>query len=208
MDSSWDIDRLGVFTGSQIHRLLTAQRDGTGFGDRAREYIYEVVAELLTGQPKSQTTSWAMEWGNTHEERAIIAYKNRAGYKVTYYGKENPKFFKMEGYMCGASPDGLTSDRVVEVKCPYNTTNHIENAQLTAFDFPKERKEYYAQIQLEMLVTGREKADFISFDPRILNKESQLIILEIPFNKEFTDILLSRVEEASKIVKNIYKLLK
>jgi hypothetical protein len=208
MESSWDIDRLGVFTGSQIHRLLATKRDGSGFGEKAMEYIHEVVAELLTGQPKPQSTSWAMEWGNTHEEQAMIAYKNKTGYKVTYYGKENPKFFKMEAYMCGASPDGVTSKRVVEIKCPYNTANHVENAQLTADAFPKERKEYYAQLQLEMLVMGREKADFVSFDPRILCTERQLVILEIPFSKDFGDSMLKKVSDASELVKNLYKELK
>ena len=52
-----------------------------------------------------------------------------------------------------ASPDGIHEDFVLEIKCP-NTKNTFE----TYIDVNKLSKKYFAQIQLQMLISERKKA--------------------------------------------------
>ena len=204
--NDWKTNRIGVFTASNVHKLLISNRSGKGFGKTALDYINEVVAELLTGKSENETYSKAIEWGCATEADAMAAYIDKTKKSVEYFGKENPVFFKIEDLPAGASPDGLIKDeRIVEAKCPYNSANHIENMSLTAESFKTERKEYYAQIQLCMYATGVKLADFVSFDPRILSDENKLFILEIPYNEEFVNNLLERIKEASELLKSIYK---
>jgi hypothetical protein len=60
----------------------------------------------------------------------------------------------------GASPDGLIGDdTVLEVKTPFSLRNGGE------FKTLKEQPHYYAQVQLEMLCTGRVKAIFYQWAP-------------------------------------------
>jgi hypothetical protein len=76
---------------------------------------------------------------------------------------------------------------------------------LTADTFPVKRPEYYAQVQFNMLLTNRERAHFISFDPRMASEEQQLFILEIPYNAEFVEIIKSRIDLAVEELKQILK---
>jgi predicted phage-related endonuclease len=62
----------------------------------------------------------------------------------------------------GCSPDGLVgTDGLVEIKCPITAT-HIET--LTGKAVPVK---YVTQIQWQLACTGRQWADFVSYDPRM-----------------------------------------
>jgi len=206
-ESKYMSDRLGMFTASQIHRLLVTERGGSGFGQTAMSYIMEIVAEMLTGERKCQISSKAITWGNEHEAEAMVSYVKKTGYPdVVYYGGLSPEFFKIEGVPAGGSPDGLVGGlRVVEIKCPYDTGNHIENCIMDVEDFKKNRKEYYAQVQLNMIATGTEIADFCSYDPRIIHPSNRISILEVPKDVEFCEKMLHRIMDASAVRNEIYR---
>lgn len=57
--------------------------------------------------------------------------------------------------MLGASPDGITDDYVVEIKCPYK-----QNTLSQYYINGKLGKKYYAQIQTQMHMTGKRKGLF------------------------------------------------
>ncbi|MFS1537664.1 MAG: YqaJ viral recombinase family protein [Candidatus Phlomobacter fragariae] len=62
----------------------------------------------------------------------------------------------------GANPDGLVNDDgLIEIKCP-NTTTHIETI-ITG----KPKYEYLLQMHGQMMCTGRNWCDFISYDDRL-----------------------------------------
>ena len=210
--NSWQDERLGVFTASRISELLTAAKgDKDAFGAVANAYIMEKVCELLTGETKPETYSKAIEWGTEHEAAAMALYiKRTQPEKCIYYGKSNPQVFSMSPAInLLGSPDGLIFDKkVIEVKCPYNTVNHVENLMLDLETFKKERKEYYAQIQVNMLVTDTNIADFVSYDPRMIDERLQLFILEIPKDSEFQNTVIQKVEKATEMIKDIVKQLK
>jgi len=202
----WLNDRIGVFSASQIHRLLVSgKKKDEMFGDTAMSYIFEIIGGMFTGESKPKVSSKAIEWGNDHEAEAIEAYTELTGRKVTYFGKENPVFFQINGIPAGGSPDALIEDkRVIEVKCPYDSANHIENCLMSVEDFKKIRKDYYAQVQLNMIATNVMVADFCSYDPRVINEAYRLKILEVPFDKAFCDNMMMRIREAAMIRNEIY----
>lgn len=64
--------------------------------------------------------------------------------------------------MVRASPDGLVNDDgLIEIKCP-NTATHIETMRTG-----KPKREYILQMHAQMMCTGREWCDFVSFDDRL-----------------------------------------
>lgn len=204
---NWKEERLGIFTASRISDLLVTEKSGKGFGKKAIDYINSVLAEMLTGEQSPEVFSKSIEWGNEWEPIAISAYKKKFPEKdVVYFGKENPKLFSLApDYPCGGSPDGLIyDDRVIEIKCPYNSSVHIENMMLAAETFKQERKEYYAQIQLNMICTDTNKAHFVSFDPRMIEDEHKVIVIEIEKDDDFSKNLINRIEEAGNILKEKY----
>jgi len=206
--NSWENERLGVFTASRISELLVAGRSkDVEFGQVAQSYIMEKVCEILTGETKPEAYSKSIEWGTENEPKAMELYKKRTEKEVSYFGKENPKIFSLvpTANLLG-SPDGLIfGEKVIEIKCPYNSANHVENLMMDVETFKKERKEYYAQIQVNMLVTDTNKADFVSYDPRMINEKLQLAILEIPKDSDFQRFILERVEKATKILQETIK---
>jgi hypothetical protein len=201
---NWKEQRTGRFTASEIHKLLkSGKAKDSIFGDTAMGYIHEVAAEILSGMEK-EVTSKAMEWGVFYEPAAIEAYRKSTGTNVTYYGTENPLFFEY-GEFAGGSPDGVTDTHLLEVKCPFYTVHHVENLLLTSETFQSKRPEYYAQVQFNMFLTKKDRAHFISFDPRMASEEQQLFMLEIPYNAEFVETILQRIELAEQELKEILK---
>jgi hypothetical protein len=204
-EQQWLNDRLGNFTASRISELLASGKGKNEiFGDTAMTYIREIVAEMMTGERKPSAYSKSLEWGNDYEAEAMEAYIARTGYDVIYYGKENPVFFPINGMPAGGSPDGLIeNERVIEIKCPYDTANHIEYCTMTVEEFKnsgkKHHKGYYAQVQLNMVATNVLKADFCSYDPRIIKDEYRLAILTVPFDMAFWKNMEARIYEAAEM---------
>lgn len=206
---SYKEERLGLFTASRISELLQTEKNGKGFGDKALTYINDILSEILTGETKEESYSKQTEWGLMYEPLAMEKYIERygAGEKIIYYGQENPTFFSLApNYQCGGSPDGMVEEKkVIEIKCPYRTSRHIENLRMNLEEFKVKRKEYYAQIQLNMVCTKTTVADFVSFDPRILDDKLAIRALEVPIDYDYTKHLLQRITDATSLTKKIYK---
>jgi hypothetical protein len=78
----WD-NRLGNFTGSEVHRLMTeprAKKDVLSKG--AETYIREKVYEKLSGQPKQSIDNYATAWGHENEPIAKRYYTARTGNEI------------------------------------------------------------------------------------------------------------------------------
>lgn len=123
-----------------------------------RDYIGDILAEILTGEPKAQTRAKTMDWGHDVESAARSAYEAETGQIVELAG-----FVLHPGIeYLGCSPDGLIgADGQLQIKCPANPAIHV--ATLSG-GMPAE---HMPQVQAEMLVTGRDWNDFVSFDPRM-----------------------------------------
>jgi predicted phage-related endonuclease len=116
----WRRDRCGHVTASRIADLMARTR--SGWGASRVNYMAELIAERLTGQPADSYTSAAMARGTETEPLARDAYAFYSGHAVEQVG-----FIKHSAIACsGCSPDGLVgADGLVEIKCP-NTATHIE----------------------------------------------------------------------------------
>lgn len=203
--------RLGCFTSSEIGKLLTKGKNGEIFGDGALTYIYEKASELLTGERKQQASSFSLEWGINHEERAMKHYIQHYSHpdEVIYYGGKSFKYFEHPDIsLSGGSPDFVTPHQCGEIKVPFCTSNHIEallgakspnhNMWLKGYN-----KIYYAQVQWNTKCTKMDSGLFLSYDPRITDMSKCMAILDIEKDEAFISELEFRVNEALKIVNSI-----
>ena len=152
----WHQARLGKVTASRIADVMAKTK--AGYGASRANYMAELIVERLTGRPGDSFQSPAMTWGTNTEPLARAAYEAHKGVLVEEVGfVPHPTIS-----MAGASPDGLVDmDGLVEIKCP-NTATHIET--LMTGNVPLK---YIFQMHWQMICTGREWCDFVSFDPRM-----------------------------------------
>lgn len=152
----WFAARVGKVTASRVADVVAKTK--SGYGASRANYMAELVAERLTGQPAERFTNAAMQWGTTTEPEARRAYCFRADVDVAEVGFiDHPTIA-----MTGASPDGLVAhDGLVEIKCP-NTATHLDT--LLGATVPEK---YLTQMYWQMACTGRQWCDFVSYDPRL-----------------------------------------
>lgn len=189
----WFKSRMGRFSCSQLHRLMTepkskSDKESGKLSDGAITYVMECIAEKLTGKSaKDDFTSKYTDWGVLHEPIAIGIYEEVFGCKVTQSG------YIPYGENFGGSPDGLIDDAGgVEIKCPYTITAHLVHSLTT--DLKADYKECYWQIIGYMIITGREWFDFVSYHP------------EYPGKYQFKRIRLERSEVLADIEQAEYKI--
>lgn len=160
----WRALRLGHVTASNVADVMAKGKSGEAV--TRKKYKVKLLAERLTGASQDFYTNAAMEWGVEQEPYARMAYEVANDVlvdKTGFWPHETIKWV-------GVSPDGLVgSDGLVEIKCP-NTTTHLDYI----LD-DKVPSDYYKQIQCQLWVTGRSWCDFISFDPR-LPQRNQLFV--------------------------------
>lgn len=162
----WFEARLGMPSASKYNDIMSKTR--SGYSASRKNYAAELVTERLTGNPTESFTSAAMQWGTDNEPVARLQYGLTTGLDA-----EETGFWIHDDIFTGASPDGLIGeDGVLEIKCP-NTATHIDTLQSK-----KVPRQYVAQVQGQMWVTGRQWCDFVSFDPR-LPDNAQMIVIRV-----------------------------
>lgn len=164
----WLQIRLGKVTASRISDVVAKTKTGPA-ASRAN-YMAELIAERLTGEPGERFTNAAMQWGTDKEPEARSAYEFYRNASVVEIGfVHHPKI-----EASGASPDGLVGeDGLVEIKCP-NTSTHLDT--LLGQMVPAK---YINQMQWQMACSGRQWCDFVSYDPR-LPESMRLFIKRMP----------------------------
>ncbi|WP_063657925.1 lambda exonuclease family protein [Candidatus Arsenophonus triatominarum] len=174
----WFQARLGKVTASNLHKVLSKGR-----GTTQRNYLMQLVCETLTGRREEIKTNQAIERGIALEPQARARYYlNEFDVTVTEVGFiPHPSIA-----LFGASPDGLVNDDgLIEIKCP-NTTTHIETI-VTG----KPKYEYLLQMHGQMMCTGRNWCDFVSYDDRL---PPNLAYYKIRIIKD--DNLVNEIEQA------------
>ena len=152
----WFAIRVGKVTASRVSDVIAKTK--TGWGASRANYMAELIAERLTGQPGERFTNAAMAWGTEKEPEARTAYEFETNSEVEEVGfVAHPQIA-----MSGASSDGLVGVHgLVEIKCP-STATHIETLLGAAIP-----AKYQTQMLWQMACTGRAWCDFVSFDPRM-----------------------------------------
>src|SRR5215471_10249867 len=163
--------RLGKLTASRFSEAVVRLRDGR-WGASRYNYMAELIAERITGEPYPQYQSQAMARGIEVEAEARRAYSFYRDVDVVQVGFIDHPTIELSG----CSPDGLIGDDgLVEFKCP-NTATHIET--LLGGPIPKD---YVLQTSWQMACTGRAWCDWVSFDPR-LPERMRLYIVRLSRN--------------------------
>ncbi len=169
--AAWFAARTGCLTASTVSKILPSVRVLKS-GEVKKTYnegrdtlINTICAERMTGSAKESFVSEAMQWGIDHEDEARECYEIETGELVDLVG-----FIKHPHVQwLGASPDGLVGkDGLIEIKCPAPHT-HVEYLrQIRRGIVPDD---YKPQMLLQLVVTGRQWCDFITYDPRIKGAE-------------------------------------
>jgi putative phage-type endonuclease len=154
--AEWLASRAGRVTASRISDVMAKIKSGES-ADR-KNYRAQIVAEIMTGKPQeSGFTNDAMKWGAENEPFARGAYEVATETLVDQVGLVlHPEIDR-----AAASPDGLVSDGLVEIKCP-NTATHLDYLLTGAVP-----SKYRPQMLWQMACTERKWCDFVSFDPRL-----------------------------------------
>ena len=177
----WYAARLGKATASRFKDAIAALKSGAP-AQAQRDYLTELVVERLTQQPIQRFQNAAMTWGTEQEPAARAAYERITGRIV-----EETGFVCHDTLMAGCSPDGLVDwDGLIEIKCPWNTANHIETL-LNGMP-----ADHIPQVQGQMWITGREWCDFVSYDPR-MPEALQLHVQRIQRDPSFIADLEARI---------------
>jgi putative phage-type endonuclease len=165
----WLAARLGKVTASRIADVMAQPRTKGAVSATRQKYLYQLLAERLSGQPQETFTNAAMAWGTENEPLARAVYEAETGNLVSEVGLiDHPSINN-----AGASPDGLVgSEGLIEIKCP-NTSTHIDTLLNGTIDTA-----YQYQMQWQMACTGRKWCDFVSFDPR-LDRVNELVIIRV-----------------------------
>ena len=120
----WLQARMNRFTASVIYKLMGNSRSGGLLSQTATTFVYEKAAEILTGISKPIYGD-ALDWGKDHEAEAFQMFNRHFFNEWTYYGGETYVFIPYGDYS-GFSPDGLSEDAILEIKCPYNSARSEE----------------------------------------------------------------------------------
>ena len=181
----WKAQRYGKFTASEIVKILGVR----GLGETGKTYAIEKAIEELYGEFEEQYISYEMQNGIATEPLAFAKFKELKG--LDFLEVSECGFFNYEEH-AGASPDGIVSDNsILEIKCPKSTaffklvaTNEID---------PK----YYAQMQMQMLCTGTDKAYFFNYLIHDGTEYYHEIIVER--DEEMIEKIRERLKEAIEI---------
>jgi exodeoxyribonuclease (lambda-induced) len=187
--NEWHEQRRGKFTASEIVKLLGVK----GLGETGKSYAFDKAIEQLFGEMDESFISYDMQRGIDLEPLAFAKFKEIK--ELEFIEVENCGFFEL-GTDAGASPDGLVgNDAILEIKCPRSTT-FFKLVATNEID-----SKYYAQMQLQMMATNRNRAYFFNY----LVHEGMEYWHEILIERDevLCDKIKERIKEATEI-KNEY----
>lgn len=192
--TEWLNLRCGKVTASRVADVIAKTK--TGVSASRGNYLAQLVAERMTGQPSETYSNASMQWGTDTEPLARAAYEAHTGELVTEVGFVHHPVISFSG----ASPDGFVGGNLIEIKCP-NTATHIDH--LLSGNVPTK---YIPQMQWQMACTGSDWCDFVSFDPRMPEKH-QLFIVRCQRDNDYISMLESEVKQfLSEVQDTINKL--
>lgn len=126
----WHYIRQGRLTASKIHEAAHCNTDGS------------LVQQILGGYKVPQTL--AIQRGKRLEQQVLSEVEKKLNVKTVKSG------FILINSIIGASPDGISNDYVIEIKCPISQkslVNYVKNNEIS--------DKCKAQINLQMKATGK-----------------------------------------------------
>jgi putative phage-type endonuclease len=182
----WYKERYGKFTASKIIDLLGVK----GMGLTGETYAIDKAIEQLYGEVEEGFTSKDMQRGIDLEPIAFAKFKE----VHSNLNVQNCSFFTY-GEHAGASPDGLVDeDAILEIKCPKGKKFFRLVAEENI------DKVYIAQMQMQMLASGRKRAYFFNYLEVNDKVYHHTIIVER--DEDMIELIKERLTEAIAIKKS------
>ena len=178
----WFEIRKGKMTGSNARAIGNV-------GKGLETYITNLMAEYYSTGERDNYTNLDMQRGNELEDQAREIYSLENDIEVEQVG-----FIEYSKFV-GCSPDGLTKDGGIEVKCP----NDSKYFQLLIGEQEIDSG-YIWQIQMNMLISGKKWFDFVAYNPHF---EQSTIVKRIKPDKKKVDKLLEGFKIGEKRIKDI-----
>jgi hypothetical protein len=196
-----------MFTASEIHRLLTdptkkEQEMGEQLSKGAKTYIFERIASQLA-LPEPDYYSASMQHGNETEPQAVMAFANLYGWDINdpdfiYTSTGGHMIFSDDNEVYCGTPDIVLPDAIAEIKCPAPHT-HLKYMMLQGqSDIADQMPDYYAQMQLNMVLSQRDMCYFVSFDDRFYNEAHQIKIIEVNKDDRYILTMLHKINIANQ----------
>lgn len=146
----WLDARVGRVTASLVGAILGVAPYMT------RDDAMRRMVRSAHGAPTEFEGNAATAWGTANEAGARFDFTLETGLDVVECG-----FYTFEDW-AGASPDGLVGDHaLIEIKCPFS----LRDKATPQFKSAVEQLHYYAQMQFQMMVTGRTMTHFYQWAP-------------------------------------------
>lgn len=177
----WHTLRSGRFTATDASEIHTNKKG-------LETCALEKATFRITQIPPDFFMTPAMERGKILEPRARNAYRLVTGQEVQEVG------FCIYDEFVGCSPDGLVGDDgLIEIKCKTDT-NHLF-AVINNWVDPK----HYAQMQFQMLVTGRNWCDYVLFNDNFA--DNPLYIQTVQKDEKYQAELLQGIKHGVDLIK-------
>ncbi len=195
-NDAWSDERLGMITSSKSSIWMSEGRaKDDKYSVQCINYLYSRIAEILIGSAHmAGVGAAAISWGEDFEEEAFNLYKAKMKLKKVAVRKTG--FMKFNDY-AGGSPDGTVGTKgILEIKCPYDPTNHIKTL---VTGLPYDDK-FRAQIQCNILFTGSQFCDFVTYDPRIQDPKLKMTINRIKPDTAYHNKIIERLKDLIGII--------
>lgn len=187
----------------ETYKILNEKKNDFHFSDTAETYILEKVHGKLTGISASGIDNAATQWGIEHEPVAKVWYTRITGRELLEsYMEFHPT---IEGFSCTTDAP-IVPEGILEIKCPYNGSNHLKHWLISSDDYMKEKHEnHYWQMTSQMNILGQPWGDFVSFDPRI-NNDRGMFIYRLEYNEDDGKLLEERIIRARELFNDYFSL--
>jgi putative phage-type endonuclease len=175
----WLPARCGKFTASAAPKAFA--RTKTGWAASRQDVAWDIVSERMTGLKREVFVTEAMAHGTAMEDPACELYEAQTGILLRRSGLYDHPTIEF----LAASPDReIGAEGLLECKCP-TTKTHLQWIYKGVLP-----DDYKYQMLIQMVCTGRKWCEFISYDPRVAQKQ-QLFVRRF----EPTDAQLKETEE-------------
>jgi len=192
----WFEERRGKVTASRVIDIVPGVK-GAYLASR-KNYIAQLVLEILTGKTAETYQSAAMARGTELEAEARIAYAAYTGAWVEQVGFINHPTIER----FGASPDGLVDDEGgLEIKCP-EAAQHLDTLINGTI-----KRDYIYQMVSGMMCTGRLWWDYVSYHPDF-PEHLQLYISRFSVNESLSTEIKGEVKKLNAEVDRMLEKLK
>ena len=190
----WFEARKGKFTASEIHRLLGGiDKNGnltkTTSGAIDNFAIEKAIEELHGLEPQAEFLSKDVERGVELEPQAIECFSQIMAEK--FIDVTECSFYTYSQHS-GASPDSLVGKTdTLELKCP----KRLKFFKYIIFGIDYIELKYMAQMQMQLLATGRVKAYFFNY--LVFNGKEYYHTIEVPRDEEMIELIKERIDYAA-----------